>query len=134
MAVRTRLDPSVFRLPRGKMRAGYYSDQYFNLTKELLEREGRHPHVLMQVFQKHESVLGGVDEAVAVLKQCSGHRTPDGTWEEGWDRLEVEALHEGAAVEPYETVMTIAGDYSLFAHLETVYLGSLARRTLIMRN
>jgi nicotinate phosphoribosyltransferase len=30
--------------------------------------------------------------------------------------------------------MTIEGDYALFAHLETVYLGSLARRTLIMRN
>jgi nicotinate phosphoribosyltransferase len=30
--------------------------------------------------------------------------------------------------------MTIDGDYSLFAHLETVYLGSLARRSLIMRN
>ena len=30
--------------------------------------------------------------------------------------------------------MTIEGDYSLFAHLETVYLGSLARRSLIMRN
>ncbi len=30
--------------------------------------------------------------------------------------------------------MTIEGDYSLFAHLETVYLGTLARRSLIMRN
>ena len=30
--------------------------------------------------------------------------------------------------------MTIEGDYALFAHLETVYLGCLARRTLIMRN
>ena len=30
--------------------------------------------------------------------------------------------------------MTIEGDYSLFSHLETVYLGSLARRSLIMRN
>ena len=30
--------------------------------------------------------------------------------------------------------MTIEGDYALFAHLETVYLGSLARRTLVMRN
>ena len=30
--------------------------------------------------------------------------------------------------------MTIEGDYSLFAHLETVYLGVLARRSLIMRN
>src|SRR3954463_16172166 len=30
--------------------------------------------------------------------------------------------------------MTIAGSYALFAHLETVYLGSLARRSLVMRN
>jgi nicotinate phosphoribosyltransferase len=30
--------------------------------------------------------------------------------------------------------MTIEGDYSLFAHLETVYLGCMARRTLVMRN
>jgi nicotinate phosphoribosyltransferase len=46
----------------------------------------------------------------------------------------VHALHEGDRVSPHETVMTIEGDYSLFAHLETVYLGSLARRSLIMRN
>ena len=30
--------------------------------------------------------------------------------------------------------MTIDGDYALFAHLETVYLGCLARRSLVMRN
>src|SRR3954463_6503972 len=30
--------------------------------------------------------------------------------------------------------MTIEGDYALFAHLETVYLGSMARRSLVMRN
>jgi nicotinate phosphoribosyltransferase len=30
--------------------------------------------------------------------------------------------------------MTIEGDYSLFAHLETVYLGCLARRSLVMHN
>ena len=30
--------------------------------------------------------------------------------------------------------MTIEGDYALFAHLETVYLGSLARRSLITTN
>jgi nicotinate phosphoribosyltransferase len=30
--------------------------------------------------------------------------------------------------------MTIEGDYRLFAHLETVYLGCMARRTLVMRN
>jgi nicotinate phosphoribosyltransferase len=31
-------------------------------------------------------------------------------------------------------VLTIEGDYSLFAHLETVYLGTMARRSLVMRN
>ena len=30
--------------------------------------------------------------------------------------------------------MTIEGDYTTFAHLETVYLGVLARRTLITTN
>ncbi len=132
-AVRPRLDPAIFRLPVDRIRDGYYSDAYFVLTKELLEAEGEHPHVTMQVFQKQDSVLGGIDEAIAILKTCAGHRA-DGEWVNGWDQLVVHALHEGDRIAPRETVMTIEGDYSLFAHLETVYLGSLARRSLIMRN
>jgi nicotinate phosphoribosyltransferase len=131
--ISTRLHPSIFRLPVDRIRRGYYSDQYFVYTKSLLEEEGHHPRVVMQVFQKKESVLGGIDEAIAILKLCSGHEE-DGTWIPGWDDLEVHALREGDQIAPRETVMTIAGDYSLFAHLETVYLGSLARRSLIMRN
>ena len=130
---RSRLDPDVFRLPVERIRSGWYSDQYFNLTKELLESDGRHPRVTMQVFQRHHSLVGGVDEAVAILKQCSGRYWPDG-WEPGWEALEVQALYEGDEIEPWDTVMTIEGDYSLFAHLETVYLGCLARRSLVMRN
>src|SRR3954469_10792863 len=131
---RERLAPSTFRLPVEKIRDGYYSDAYFNHTKALLEAEGHHPQVLMQVFQRKESALGGVDEAVAVLKQCAGRRGPDSRWIGGFKELEVHALHEGDELSPWETVMTIEGDYSLFAHLETVYLGCMARRTLIMRN
>jgi nicotinate phosphoribosyltransferase len=119
-----RLPPDVFRLPVDRIRAGYYSDAYFNLTKELLEREDKHAHVVMQVFQKKYSVLGGIDEAIAVLKLCS----------DDWSGLEVKALYEGDAIEPHETVMTIEGDYGLFAHLETVYLGCIARRSLVMHN
>ncbi len=132
-SVTTRLDPEIFRLPVRRIRDGYYSDAYFVFTKHLLEDDDEHPHVTMQVFQKAESVLGGIDEAVAVLKLCCG-REVDGEWINGWDQLVVHALHEGDRVSPRETVMTIEGDYSLFAHLETVYLGSLARRSLIMRN
>jgi nicotinate phosphoribosyltransferase len=133
-ATRTRLDPSVFRLPVERIREGYYSDAYFNFTKQLLEERGHCPRVTMQVFQRERSFLGGVDEALAVLKQCAGRHTAGGGWDNGWGELEVRALYEGEAIEPFETVMTIEGNYALFAHLETVYLGSLARRSLIMRN
>lgn len=131
--VSARLDPAIFRLPVDRIRAGYYSDAYFVHTKTLLEAEDRHPRVTMQVFQKHDSILGGIDEAIAILKLCSG-RNAGGVWVPGWDALEVHALREGDRIAARETVMTIAGDYSLFAHLETVYLGTLARRSLIMRN
>jgi nicotinate phosphoribosyltransferase len=130
---RVRMAPSVFRLPVEKLRDGYYSDAYFNLTKALLEADDHHPRVVMQVFQREESILGGIDEAIAVLKQGSGRYEGD-RWVEGWDGLEVRALHEGDEIAPWETVMTIEGDYADFAHLETVYLGTLARRTLIMHN
>ena len=131
---RARLDPAIFRLPVARLRSGYYADAYFVYTKQLLEADDHHPRVLMQVFQKQDSLLGGIDEAIAVLKLGSGHIGADGGWVPGWDELTVRALYEGDAIAPREPVLTIEGDYSLFAHLETVYLGCLARRSLIMRN
>jgi nicotinate phosphoribosyltransferase len=119
-----RLPPEIFDLPVDKMREGYYTDAYFNHTRSALLADERHPRVVMQVFQKHQAVLGGMDEAIAVLKLCS----------EDWDALTVHALYDGDRIEPWETVMTVEGDYTLFAHLETVYLGVLARRTLISTN
>jgi nicotinate phosphoribosyltransferase len=131
--VSARLDPEIFRLPVQRIRDGYYSDAYFVHTKSLLEAENHHPRVTMQDFQKNDSVLGGIDEAIAILKTCAGHEQ-DGSWVLGWDELQVSALREGDRISPRESVMTIEGDYSLFAHLETVYLGCLARRSLVMRN
>jgi nicotinate phosphoribosyltransferase len=131
--VSARLDPDIFRLPVDKIREGYYSDAYFVHTKALLEGEGLRPRVTMQVFQKQDSLLGGIDEAIAILKMCAG-RQQRGEWTAGWDELNVHALYEGDRIAPYETVLMIEGDYSLFAHLETVYLGVMARRSLIMRN
>ena len=124
ITTRTRLDPSVFDLPVEKMRAGWYTDAYFNHTRAALLEDGRHPHVVMQVFQKKHAYLGGMDEAIAILKLCA----------DGFGELDVHALHDGDELEPFETVMTIEGDYTTFAHLETVYLGVLARRTLITTN
>jgi nicotinate phosphoribosyltransferase len=133
MGERERLAPETFRLPVEKIRESWYSDSYFALTKELLEAEGRSPEVTMQVFAKKQGLLGGIDEAVAILKLCAGRQDMD-IWEPGWDRLRVSALQEGEEIEPDETVMLIEGDYTLFAHLETVYLGTLARRSLVMTN
>src|SRR5437763_5594021 len=104
---RQRLDPEIFRLPVDRIREGYYSDAYFVYTKELLELEGRHPRVTMQVFQKKDSLQGGIDEAIAVLKLCSGRMEPGGEWVGGWSELEVHALHEGDAIAPREAGMMI---------------------------
>jgi len=134
MTERPRLRPEIFNLPVEKMRDGYYSDTYFNRARMILERDRRHPYVRMQVFQRSDAVLCGIDEALAILRLCSGRRRPDGSWEDGWPHLTVRALRDGDRIEPYETVMTIDGDYGLFAHLETCYLGVLARRTRIATN
>jgi nicotinate phosphoribosyltransferase len=124
MSRRKRLDPPIFNLPVEKMRHGYYTDKYFVRTREVLLAEDHHPTVLMQVFCKSHAYLGGIDEAIAILKLCSS----------SWDDLTVHALYDGDEIEPWETVMTIEGPYDAFAHLETLYLGVLARRTRVGTN
>jgi nicotinate phosphoribosyltransferase len=122
--MRSRLDPSIFNLPVDKMRAGYYSDKYFVRAREILLADHYHPRVTMQVFGKSQAFLGGMDEAIAILKLCAIE----------WRDLEVHALYDGDEVEPWETVMLIEGPYDAFAHLETLYLGVLARRTRVGTN
>jgi nicotinate phosphoribosyltransferase len=121
---RKRLPPEIFDLPVEKMREGYYTDAYFNHARETLLADDRRPRVVMQVFQKEDAILGGMDEAIAILKLCS----------DDWEGLTVHALFDGDEISPYETVMTIEGEYTSFARLETLYLGTLARRTLITTN
>ena len=173
----TRLNAHVFDLPVQELRRGYRSDIYFWREKITLENHNLHPEVTMQVFQKKDAVLCGVDEAIAVLKLAAGRYTDynkayklfdkliehkskarrqfignhkaylkaveqkmevsaqlDEMWESGFEQLDVKVLHDGDRISPWETVMHITGDASLFAHLETVYLGILARRTKIASN
>jgi nicotinate phosphoribosyltransferase len=172
-----RLDAHVFDLPVQELRRGYLSDIYFWREKITLEHHNLHPQVTMQVFQKKEAVLCGIDEAVAVLKLAAGKYTDypkayklfdklielkdkarrqfignhdaylqtirqkmevsqqlDELWQSGFEQLKVEALYDGDQISTWETVMHITGDASHFAHLETVYLGILARRTKIASN
>jgi nicotinate phosphoribosyltransferase len=121
---RARLQPDIFDLPVEKMRAGWYTDAYFNHARDTLLQDERRPRVVMQVFQKNHAWLGGMDEAIAILKLCA----------DDFEAFEVRALYDGDRIEPYEPVMHVEGDYTAFAHLETPILGTLARRTLITTN
>ena len=126
VARRTRSAPRPRGLPAARRAdpRGLLLGRLLQLHARAAGRPGPQPVVTVQVFQKQHSVLGGIDEAIAVLKLCS----------DDWSGLEVQALHEGDEIEPWEPVLQIDGDYALFAHLETVYLGVLSRRTRIMRN
>lgn len=106
------------------MREGYYSDKYFVRAREILRADGYDPVVTMQVFGKAHAYLGGMDEAIAILQLCS----------DAWPALTVHALYDGDEIAPWETVLTIEGPYAAFAHLETLYLGVLARRTRVGTN
>ncbi len=122
-----RLAPEVFQLPVEKMRRGYYSDKYFVRTQDVLKADGHDPEVTVQVFQKAHAWVAGTDEAVALLKLCllEGYSFSD---------LQVSALRDGDRIEPWEPVLEITGPYRAFAHLETLYVGALARRTRIATN
>jgi nicotinate phosphoribosyltransferase len=116
-----RLPPEIFDIPIAKIRRGWYSDKYFVRTKEILKKDRNHNRVLMQVFCRKDAIICGIDEAIAILKLCS-ERPQD---------LKIRALYDGDRIKAGETVMTIEGDYSTFAHLETVYLGVMARPTAV---
>lgn len=116
-----RLKPPVFDIPARKIKGGWYSDKYFVRTKKILEKDHNHNSVLMQVFCRKNATVCGLDEAIAIVKLCADRP----------EELKIRALYDGDEVKAGETVMTIEGDYSTFAHLETVYLGVIARPTAV---
>jgi len=119
-----RIDPALFELPVERIRAGEFSDVYFNRARAALRTSERAARVTWQVSVKKAGWLGGIDEAVALLKLCA----------DDFAALEVLALYEGDRVEPWDTVLLVEGEYASFAHLETLVLGTLGRRTRICSN
>jgi len=122
--MKLRLSPDTFCIPVEKIKSGLYSDSYFLRTQEILNKDNHHPRVLMQIFQRQNSILCGIDEAVAIIKTCAHNP----------ENLTIKALYDGDEVKPWETVLTIEGDLADFSHLETVYLGVLSRQTKIATN
>jgi nicotinate phosphoribosyltransferase len=119
--MKERLPSTVFDIPVEEIREGFYTDSYFNRTREILRADGNQAAVLMQVFCRGDGIICGMDEAIAILRTCA----------EGGEGLKLHALNDGDRVEKGETILTIEGAYVGFAHLETVYLGVLARASSI---
>lgn len=116
-----------------RMANGYYSDRYFILTAKTIAHAGLDPVVTMQLFAKRKGILAGVYEALRML-QTQLAIDPRTGERYDFERMTIDTLVDGDVVVPWEPVMHITGPYNAFAHLETDYLGVIARRTLIATN
>lgn len=117
-----------------KIRKGYYSALYFNRTKTILLKEKNYKNVTMQILQKNnKSILCGVDEVLELLKVGTGYWN-NNKWVNKFKELNIKHLYDGDTISSWESVMHITGPYVFFAHLESLYLGILARRTMVASN
>jgi nicotinate phosphoribosyltransferase len=127
-----RYPASVFTFdPR--MAGAWLSDRYFQRTAATLAHSGRDPVVTVQLFAKHEGIVAGICESIRMLET---QLAPPGPGEEPHSLRDftIDTLIDGDPIAPWETVMWIRGPYRAFAHLETPYLGVLARRSLVASN
>ncbi|MEO6447228.1 MAG: quinolinate phosphoribosyl transferase [Gemmatimonadaceae bacterium] len=116
-----------------RMSEGWYTDRYFARTANTLAFDGRDPVVTMQVFAKQHGIIAGAYEVIRMLQtQLAAH--PRSKQEYSLADFTVETLMDGDPLTPGETTMLVTGPYIAFAHLETDYLGVLARRSLVATN
>jgi nicotinate phosphoribosyltransferase len=159
-----RLPKDTFRIDSKRMRRGWYSDAYFSNTVKILNELSKENYtfegesdikdidcskvknadieVEMQFFTRRKpfSLIAGVDEALAILKECTGYFDENGSFVNTYDSLEVEAVHDGTFAfydgEPLKVqpVLKVRGRYREFAMLETPILGVLTETTRIATN
>ena len=153
-----RLPIEIFQIDRERMVEGWYSDAYFRNISRILNRLSDEGYtyrnedgyevdigeieVEMQIFPRRSPfcIVGGVDEALAILKTCTGYIDKKGKFVNTFDQLEVEAMHDGDKAfyrgdpENVEPVMKIRGKYRHFAILETPMIGSLTEASRIATN
>ena len=110
-----------------KVGSGRYKDyeKAYKLFDRLMELKQESRNFYFSDRKKHLNVTDEKLEVTALL---------DELWVDGFSELDIKALFDGDEISPREPVMHIDGDPSLYAHLETIYLGVLARRTKIATN
>jgi len=144
-----------------RIRQGFYTDQYFNNVRRVLDvlaaegyrYAGSAPpkelaecdlsntlvgdiEVDLQVFTRRQpfSIVAGLECGLAALASCTGHFDHANKFVNTADHLDVRALREGTRVEPWRPALRITGRYRDFGILETVLLGILTRSTMIATN
>lgn len=158
----TRLPDHIFGLDYERIRRGWYTDKYFinaacilsELVRERYAFAGKQPsefeekgltvddvqvgelQVVMQLFARREpfSLVAGTDRAIAIYRNCAGHFGADGAFLTADDTLEIQSLHDGERVAPWEPVMHVKGVYRDLAALETPVLGVLTRGAKVATN
>lgn len=159
-----RLAAKAFRNDADRLRAGWYSDAYFNNAVKILAALAEEGYVFhgqsdlkdmdrsvvmtgdliveMQYFTRRQpfSLVAGVDEALAILQECSGYYDADGRFVNTFDNLELEAVQDGTFAHyegnPLEVqpVLKVRGRYRDIAQLETPILGVLTETTRVATN
>ncbi|MFW5996063.1 MAG: nicotinate phosphoribosyltransferase [Halanaerobiaceae bacterium] len=148
-----RLPVDTFQIDRERMVRGWYSDVYFCNIKKILWRLAREGYryegedigniqVEMQIFPRRKPfcILGGIDEALALLRSCTGYIDEDDNFHNTSAYLDVEACYDGEKAiyngdpENVDPVMKIRGRYRDFASLETPVIGSLTEASRIATN
>lgn len=159
-----RLPDEIFRIDIERMRRGWYTDVYFANTSKILTALAGENYtfqgdsdltvvdcsqvtvgdiiVEMQFFTRRKpfAVVAGVDEALAILRNCTGYFANDGSFVNTYRHLEVEAVQDGTLAyyggnpQEVQPVLKVRGRYRDVAQLETPILGALTEATRLATN
>jgi nicotinate phosphoribosyltransferase len=111
-----------------KLCSGYY--QFPEIAYKLFDQYKTQEQLIRKL-----SISGRYQELEqAMTKKVRMEVELNSMWVNTAEDLEIRSLYDGDKIEPWETVMTIGGLPQYFAHLESIYLGILARRTLVATN
>ena len=120
----SRLTNKTFNFPK-ELGEGFYSANYFLKSRKIVQENLANHVVTMQWFQRRDnSMLCGVDEAIAILHTFAVHP----------ENLLIEALNDGDIIAANEPVLKVTGKYEDFGFLESVIDGVLARRSSVATN
>ncbi|MCR5506063.1 MAG: nicotinate phosphoribosyltransferase [Bacilli bacterium] len=120
----SRLTNKTFQFDE-RLKEGFYSANYFLKSQKIVQQNEPNHIVTMQWFQRRDdSMLCGVDEAIALIHTFAIHP----------EELEIEALNDGDIIQNMEPVLKVTGKYENFGFLESVIDGILARRSSVATN